>query len=101
MDLINQKFLQDISELLFNARKQAKTAVNLSMVYAYYEIGRRIYEEEQQGKERAAYGKYLLKELSDYLSKKFGKGFSITNLKQMRQFYLTYRDDQISQKVSD
>ena len=37
----------------------------------------------------------------DHLSKKFGKGFSITNLKQMRQFYLTYRDDQISQKVSD
>ena len=101
MDSINQKFLQDILELLINARKQAKTAVNLSMVYAYYEIGRRIYEEEQQGKERAAYGKYLLKELSDYLSKKFGKGFSITNLKQMRQFYLTYRDDQISQKVSD
>ena len=76
MDLINQKFLQDISELLINARKQAKTAVNLSMVYAYYEIGHRIYEEEQQGKERAAYGKYLLKELSDHLSKKFGKGFS-------------------------
>lgn len=101
MDLINQKFLQDISELLINARKQAKTAVNLSMVYAYYEIGHRIYEEEQQGKERAAYGKYLLKELSDHLSKKFGKGFSITNLKQMRQFYLTYRGDQISQKVSD
>lgn len=101
MDSINQKFLQDLLELLINARKQAKTAVNLSMVYAYYEIGRRIYEEEQQGKERAAYGKYLLKELSDYLSKKFGKGFSITNLKQMRQFYLTYRDDQISQKVSD
>ena len=71
------------------------------MVYAYYEIGHRIYEDEQQGKERAAYGKYLLKELSDHLSKKFGKGFSITNLKQMRQFYLTYRDDQISQKVSD
>ena len=48
MDSINQKFLQDILELLINARKQAKTAVNLSMVYAYYEIGRRIYEEEQQ-----------------------------------------------------
>ena len=84
MDSVNQKFLQDISELLINARKQAKTAVNLSMVYAYYEIGHRIYEEERQGKERAAYGKYLLKELSDHLSKKFGKGFSITNLKQMR-----------------
>ena len=67
MDLINKNFQQDISELLDSARKQAKTAVNLSMVYAYYEIGRRIYEEEQQGKERADYGKYLLKELSEYL----------------------------------
>lgn len=75
--------------------------INLSMVYAYYETGRRIYEEEQQGKERADYGKYLLKELSDYLLKKFGKGFSVTNLKQMRKFYLTYVNDQIGQTVSD
>lgn len=101
MDLINKNFQQDISELLDSARKQAKTAVNLSMVYAYYEIGRRIYEEEQQGKERADYGKYLLKELSEYLLKRFGKGFSVTNLKQMRKFYLTYVDDQIGQTVSD
>lgn len=70
------------------------------MVYAYYEIGRRIYEEEQHGKERADYGKYLLKELSDYLLKKFGKGFSVTNLKQMRKFYLTYVNDEIGQTVS-
>lgn len=101
MDLINKKFLKDISELLDSARKQAKTAVNLSMVYTYYEIGRRIYEEEQQGRERADYGKYLLKELSEYLLKRFGKGFSVTNLKQMRKFYLTYVDDQIGQTVSD
>lgn len=59
------------------------------------------FQEEQNGKKRAGYGKYLLKELSDYLSKQFGKGFSVTNLKQMRQFYLTYRNDQIGQKVSD
>ena len=101
MDLVNKNFFQDIAELLDSARKQAKTAVNLSMVYAYYEIGRRIYEEEQQGKERAEYGTYLLKELSDYLMKKFGKGYSVTNLKQMRKFFLTYVDDQIGQTVSD
>lgn len=101
MDLINKNFFQDISELLDSARKQAKTAVNLSMVYAYYEIGCRIYKEEQQGKERAEYGKYLLKELSDYLLEKYGKGFSVTNLKQMRKFYLTYMNDQIGQTVSD
>ena len=101
MDLINKNILQDISELLDNARKQAKTAVNLSMVYAYYETGRRIFEEEQQGKERADYGEHLLKEVSDYLLKKFGKGFWVTNLKQMRKFYLTYVNDQIGQTVSD
>ena len=56
----NQKFYQDISRLLDSARKQAKTAVNTAMVYTYYEIGRRIVEEEQHGENRAAYGKQLL-----------------------------------------
>ena len=101
MDDVKLTFLQNVSDLLEQAKKNAKTAVNLSMVYTYYEVGKRIFQEEQNGKERAGYGKYLLKELSDYLSKQFGKGFSVTNLKQMRQFYLTYRNDQIGQKVSD
>lgn len=79
--------MQDISELLDSARNRAKTEVNLSIVYAW------AYEEEQHGKECADYGKYLLKELSDYLLKKFGKGFLVTNLKQMRKFYLTYEND--------
>ena len=56
-------FLNNVSAVLENARKNAKTAVNLSMVYAYYEIGRMIVEEEQQGENRAAYGKRILKEL--------------------------------------
>lgn len=94
-------FLQNVSDLLEQARKNAKTAVNLSMVYTYYEIGKRIFEEEQNGNERADYGKYLIKELSEYLVKQFSKGFSVTNLKQMRQFYLIYKDDRIGQKVSD
>ena len=101
LDDVKLTFLQSVSDLLEQAKKNAKTAVNLSMVYTYYEVGKRIFQEEQNGKERAGYGKYLLKELSDYLSKQFGKGFSVTNLKQMRQFYLTYRNDQIGQKVSD
>lgn len=53
----NQKFYQAISQLLDNARKQAKTAVNTAMEYTYYEIGRRIVEEEQHGDDRAAYGR--------------------------------------------
>ena len=101
MGKINEEFLQNIAEILKNAKNKAKTAVNLSMVYAYYEIGRRIVEEEQHGENRAEYGKYLIKELSAYLTKNFGKGFSVTNLKQMRQFYLVYVNDQISQTLSD
>lgn len=98
---INQNFLENVSVVLAQARKNAKTAVNLAMVYAYYEIGRMIVEEEQHGQNRAAYGKQILQELSKYLSEKFGKGFSTTNLKQMRQFYTVYLQDQISQTLSD
>ena len=97
----NQKFYQDISRLLDSARKQAKAAVNTAMVYTYYEIGRRIVEEEQHGENRAAYGKQLLQGLSDHLTKEFGKGFSLTNLKQFRQFYTIYVNDQISHTLSD
>lgn len=92
---------QDISVLLDNARRQAKTAVNTAMVYTYYEIGRRIVEEEQHGQDRAAYGQQLLQGLSEYLTKEFGKGFSLTNLKQFRQFYTVYVNDQIGHTVSD
>ncbi len=99
--LVKQGFFENVSNILENARKNAKTAVNLSMVYAYFEIGRMIIEEEQNGENRAAYGKQILKELSDYLTENFGKGFSVTNLKQMRQFYQTYASDQIGQTVSD
>lgn len=97
----NQKFYQDISQLLDSARRQAKSAVNTAMVYTYYEIGKRIVEEEQHGQNRAAYGQQILKGLSEYLTKEFGKGFSLTNLKQFRQFYTIYVNDQISHTVSD
>ena len=98
---VNLNFLEEVSKILAQAQKNAKTAVNLSMVYAYYEIGRKIVEEEQHGENRAAYGKQILQELSKYLSEKYGKGFSTTNLKQMRQFYTIYSQDQISQTLSD
>ncbi len=97
----NVHFLENVSNVLSQARKNAKTALNLSMVYAYFEIGKLIVEEEQQGDNRAKYGKYLLKNLSEYLSELYGKGFSVTNLKQMRQFYLVYENDQIGQTLSD
>lgn len=83
-----------ISDLLNEARKRVLQTVNHTMVLTYFEIGRMIVEEEQNGKERADYGKQLLSELSHSLNKEFGKGFSITNLQQMRQFYLIYSKQQ-------
>lgn len=97
--IVNQKFLQSISQILDKARKHAKTAVNLSMVYAYYEIGKMIVEEEQQGENRAAYGKQLLKKLSEYLTEQFGRGYSVGNLKNIRQFYKVYSSDQIGETL--
>ncbi len=101
MTPIDHRFLESVSEVLAQAKKNAKTAVNLAMVYAYYEIGRMIVEEEQHGQNRAAYGKQILQELSRYLGEKFGKGFSATNVKQMRQFYMIYSKDRMSQTLSD
>lgn len=101
MNEISNTFLSNISDMLHNAKGNAKTAVNLVMVYSYYEVGRMIFEEEQKGADRAAYGKYILKELSEYLTAEFGKGYSVTNLKQMRQFYSIYSTDTISQTLSD
>lgn len=101
MENISKLFLQQASDILENARKSAKTALNLAMVYSYYEVGRMIVEEEQRGRERAGYGKYIIKELSEYLTELLGKGYSVTNLKQMRQFYQIYSTDTIGQTLSD
>lgn len=87
---MSERFLKEIALIIKDAQVKAKTAVNLSMVYAYFEIGRKISEEEQAGKSRADYGKYLLSKLSDYLTKEIGKGYSIDNLKLMRKFYTVY-----------
>ena len=72
--------------------------VNQTMVLTYFEIGRMIVEEEQDGKERAGYGKQILKELSKVLSKEFGKGFSVDNLENMRRFYLAYRKSETTSR---
>jgi predicted nuclease of restriction endonuclease-like (RecB) superfamily len=79
-----------VAELIELARKKVATTVNLTMVHTYFEIGRMIVEDEQQGKERAGYGKTVLKGLSARLVEKFGKGFSVENLDRMRFFYKTF-----------
>ena len=94
----NNQFHNNVRSLLQAARSQVVRQVNHTMVHTYYEIGKMIVEEEQQGQGRAEYGTHLVKELSAYLSREFGRGFSSTNLKQMRSFYLIYSK---GQTVSD
>ncbi|MGB8030714.1 MAG: DUF1016 N-terminal domain-containing protein, partial [Terracidiphilus sp.] len=79
-----------IRSLVLSARQSAARGVNLLQVYTNYEIGRRIFEQEQQGADRAQYGKELVRELATRLTGEFGSGFSFSNLKYMRQFYLVY-----------
>lgn len=85
-------FFTDVRSILADARRAAYTAVNSAMVAAYWQIGRRIVEEEQGGSAKANYGDGLLKELSRALTAEFGKGFSLANLKNFRKFYLTFPD---------
>ena len=85
-----QELYSEIRNTLLASRNQAYKAVNFAMVKAYWNIGRIIVEYEQQGKVRAEYGKFLLDELSERLTKEFGKGFSIRTLQQMKKFYYLY-----------
>ena len=78
-----------VKEILTTAREKAYSAVNFVMVEAYWLIGKQIVE-AQAGNERAEYGTQLLKYLSQQLTRDFGKGFTVTNLTYMRQFYLTF-----------
>ena len=85
-------YISEVKEILKNARQKAYSAVNSAMVEAYWKIGRRIVEEEQNGKERAEYGKEILKNLSKELTEEFGKGYSYRTLREIRQFYLMFSD---------
>lgn len=83
-------FHNDIKTILEQARGKARSAVNAAMTEAYWLIGRRIVEEEQQGQRQAQYGKRLIEELSTVLTADFGKGFSYANLYNCRRFYLKF-----------
>lgn len=83
-------FYSEIKDILNDARKKAYSAVNFAMVEAYLLIGKRIVEEEQNGKDRAEYGKAILKKLSQELKSEFGKGFDERELRRIRQFFLTF-----------
>jgi len=83
--------IAEVRSLIQSARRGAASVVNTLQVMTNFEIGRRIVEHEQKGKERAAYGAELLKELSARLTQEFGRGFSKANLEYMRRFYLEWR----------
>ena len=86
----NADFIREIKQIVTLARQKAYTAINSAMVEAYWQLGKRIVEQEQQGKDRADYGSQLLKSLSKELTAEFGKGFSVPSLYNYRSFYLTF-----------
>ena len=97
---LSKAFIEDIRELIRSARATVARGVEVVQVHMNFEIGRRIVQQEQKGKGRAAYGKEILKSLAERLTAEFGKGFSQTNLKLMRQFYIQ-NQDRIGQSLTD
>ena len=88
LDSSYSEFVAQLVGLLNQARRHSARSVNAIMTATYWEVGRRIVEQEQRGKKRAQYGKALLHRLAEDLTSRFGKGFSERNLLAMREFYL-------------
>lgn len=93
-EIINNDMIEEIKMLINVARKTVATTVNTVLINTYWQIGKIIVEDEQKHKERAEYGKSTLKMLSKLLTAEFGKGFSRSNLQNMRLFYLNYKNCQ-------
>ena len=90
IDNIHQDVYNNIKQLMNQARNKVSREVNNILVQTYWEIGRIIVEDEQENLNRAEYGKKLIADLSKRLTKEYGKGFSRSNLQNMRNFYLLY-----------
>lgn len=90
LDTTVEQLYNEIAEILHNARSLVQQTANLEMIRAYWSIGRSIVEVEQKGDTKAGYGQYLMKALSKRLTHGLGKGFSLSNLFNMRRFYLVY-----------
>ena len=93
-------YISDIKQIVSEAKTQVYSVVNSTMVKAYWLIGKRIIEEEQEGKERADYGKQIIENLSKELTNEFGRGFSATNIRYFRQFYQEFSFDTIRHLAS-
>lgn len=94
------QYLIEIKQTIAQARQKAYAAINTAMVEAYWNIGRQIVTEEQNGKDRATYGKEIIKNISKELTAEFGKGFSERNIRNFRQFYITFPNIEIWQTLS-
>jgi predicted nuclease of restriction endonuclease-like (RecB) superfamily len=94
------QYIQEIKQILTQARQKSYQAINTAMVEAYWNIGKTIVLEEQNGKERADYGKAIIKTISNELTAEFGKGFSERSLREYRQFYLMLPEFEIWRTVS-
>lgn len=92
-------YIKDIKEILLQARQKTYQAINSAMVDAYWNIGKKIVLEEQNGKERASYGSEIIKNLSKELTLEFGKGFSERSLREYRQFYILLPNFEIQRTV--
>ena len=88
--ILSFSFIQEIKEIILTSRVNAVRSVDFCRVQMYWQMGKRIFEEEQQGKERADYGSYLVKNLAKEIQPEFGSGFSYRQLAFCRQFYKTY-----------
>ena len=86
----NKKIIEDIKEVIVSSRQKVAYEVNNTMLLAYWNVGKIIVENEQNGNIKAEYGKQVIKELSKELRKILGSGFSVSNLFNMRRFYITY-----------
>ena len=89
-NLTSSDILRDARRIIDTARNNAIRSVDYSRVQMYWNLGKRIFEEEQQGKDRADYGAYIVKSLAKELEKEYGSGFGVRQLEQSRQFYRTY-----------
>ncbi|MEO7214660.1 DUF1016 N-terminal domain-containing protein [Mucilaginibacter sp.] len=88
--LINQSVIADIQAIIHGAKDNAIRLVDHERTLMYWQIGKRIFEEEQQGKDRADYGNYLTKFIADQLEPEYGSGFSKRQIELFRQFYRTF-----------
>ena len=86
-DITLQGFVNEIKSIISNARTNAVRSVDFCRVQMYWAIGQRIVEKEQQGKERAEYGTYLIKNLAKEIEPEYGSGFGVRQLERCRQFY--------------